>query len=116
MITLILAYLAAALLLTTAGLALALHRSDRHIAGLSQRCARQAARIRSHRAEARLLGEACDRLAADLDHQRAKVRHLQERNADLRDELDLLTTDPSLTAEVYGYLAELPLTEPGDER
>ncbi|RBQ05180.1 hypothetical protein DQE82_26925 [Micromonospora sp. LHW51205] len=109
MITLILAYLAVVLLLTTAGLALALHRSDRQITGLSQRCARQAARIRSYRAKAQLLGEACDRLAADLDRERAKVRHLQERNADLRDELDIATgaVEPSAIAEMTAFLANV---------
>ncbi|WP_162959249.1 hypothetical protein [Micromonospora tulbaghiae] len=86
MITLILAYLAAALLLTTAGLALALHRSDRHILSLSHRCARQAARIRSHRSEAQLLGEACDRLA--------------KRNEELRDDLDVLTRPGAAQASV----------------
>ena len=63
-----------------------MHRADRQITGLPRRCARQAARIRSHRAEARLLGEACDRLT--------------RRNEELRDDLDVLTRPGAAQASV----------------
>ncbi|MEU4590077.1 hypothetical protein [Micromonospora aurantiaca (nom. illeg.)] len=86
MITLILAYAAAVLLLTTTGLAWALHRTDRQIANLSRRCAHQAGRIRSYRGENQLLGEACDRLT--------------RRNEELRDDLDVLTRPGSAQASV----------------
>ncbi|MFI6266125.1 hypothetical protein [Micromonospora sp. NPDC051006] len=69
----------------------------------------------ANKAEARL-HRIADDLAEQLATEQVKARHLQERNAELRDELNEQTGEPSMTEAVYADLAELPITYPGDAR
>lgn len=67
--------------------------------------------------EADTLAKDRDSLAEQLATEQMKVRHLRERNADLRDELDARQPGGrSLTAEWTAFVAELPLTHPEDIR
>ncbi|MCX4474844.1 hypothetical protein OOK41_31790 [Micromonospora sp. NBC_01655] len=100
----------AVLAATVAVLVRLLVLADRQMRSLSVRVRHQADRIRALRAEARSRADEVDLLSAACDR-------LTARNEALRDELDARQgRRPSLTDWWQAYVAELPLTHPGDAR